>query len=284
MRQRHGSLIHETADLLRQGPQPTLSIAELVLGLSGPVGAASAAVFALLGADSRFRVDGAGVWSLASSGVHLGLPLRDLVYAVVDVETTGGPVFSGHRILEIAIVEIRDGVICDEFQTLVNPGRWIPGFIESLTGIGPDMVADAPDFEYVAQEIADRMSGRVFVAHNVGFDWSFVANELTRVGVEVPEMPRLCTVRMARSLVPGLRRRNLDALSQHFRIPNPQRHRAYGDALVTARILLRLLDEAGRRGVADLESLEAHLRRGRGRRLRRQPDLFDTSDAEREAP
>ena len=232
-------------------------------------------MFALLAADPRFHVDGQGVWSLAGSGVHLGRPLADLKYAVVDVETTGGPVFGGHRIIEIAIVEIRDGMICDEYETLVNPSRWIPRIVESLTGIGAAMVAAAPDFEHVAAEVFDRLDGRVFVAHNVGFDWRFVSSELARVGIDGPDVPRLCTVRMARRLVYGLRRRNLDALSQHFGIPIRQRHRAYGDAFATARVLLRLLDEAERRGIADLDSLQAYLRRGRGRRARQQPDLFD---------
>lgn len=221
---------------------------------------------------------------MADSGVHLGRPLRELDYAVVDVETTGGPVFSGHRIIEIAIVEIRDGVICDEYETLINPGRWIPRMIESLTGIGTELVADAPYFEHVADEVADRLRGRVFVAHNVGFDWRFVSSELARAGVDVPSVPQLCTVRMARRLVFGLRRRNLDALSQHFGIPIPQRHRAYGDAFATARILLRLLDQAEGKGIADLDSLQSHLRRGRGRRHRPQPELFDGFSRDREEP
>jgi DNA polymerase-3 subunit epsilon len=256
----------------------TLELAREVLGLEGHPGAASAAVFTLLGDDDRFRVDGDGRWSLAPGGTHLGTPLHDLTYAVVDVETTGGRPGRGHRITEIAVVELRDGILGAEFSSLVNPGRAIPLGIQSLTGITPEMVAGAPTFEHVAPRVAEHLEGRVFVAHNVGFDWRFVAAELTRAGIEPPDVPRLCTVRMARRLVPRLRRRNLDALSRHYRVPIANRHRAWDDALATARILLRLLDEAARRGIHDLESLHAFLRKRRSAK-RASPDLFDGGSA-----
>lgn len=271
-------LVHRAADLLREGPVHTLDLAREVLGLHGHPGAASSAVFALLGADPRFRLDAEGRWSLGPGGAHLGRALDRLPYAVVDVETTGGPSHSGHRIIEIAVVEVRDGAVGDHFRTLVDPGRGVPTMIQSMTGITTPMLAGAPEFHHIAPAVAERLEGRVFVAHNVRFDWRFVADELTRAGWEPPEVDRLCTVRMARRLVPGLRRRNLDALTRHFGIPVHQRHRAYGDALATARVLVRLLDEAGRRGIHDLESLQRHLRRRRGHRdAARQPELFDAS-------
>lgn len=277
-------LAHRAADLLRGGPVHTLELAREVLGLDGHPGAASAAVFALLGADERFRVDGEGRWSLGPGGAHLGRPLSSLPFAVVDVETTGGPSRSGHRIIEIAVVEVRDGVVGDDFRTLLNPGRGIPRMIESMTGITPAMLAGAPEFQHVAPEVVRRLEGRVFVAHNVRFDWRFVADELVRAGWEAPEVGRLCTLRMARRLVPGLRRRNLDAVTRHFGIPVHGRHRAWGDALATARVLLRLLDEAGHRGIHDLESLQRFLRRRRRRRGARQPELFDTPTPESPDP
>lgn len=269
-------LVHRAAAVLREGPVHTLDLAREVLGLRGHAGAASAAVFSLLGADARFEVDGKGRWSLAGGGVHIGRSLGALTYAVVDVETTGGGHGAGHRITEIAIIEVRGGAITDEWQTLVNPGRSIPFVVQSLTGITPGMVDTAPYFDHVAEEIADRLRGRVFVAHNVGFDWRFVSDELTRSGIEVPSVERLCTVRMARRLVHGLRRRNLDALTQHFGVPIQGRHRAYGDALATARVLLRMVDEAQGRGIGDLKALEAYLRQGgRRRRTAEEPGLFD---------
>jgi DNA polymerase-3 subunit epsilon len=140
------------------------------------------------------------------------------------------------------------------------------------------MVAQAPYFEHVSDEVERRLEGRVFVAHNATFDWSFVAAELVRASGDVPRMPRLCTVRMCRRLVPQLRHRNLDVVSRHFGIHIHDRHRAYGDALATARVFLRLLDEASGRGIEDFATLEWYLKR------RRQQKRFDPHQYSLELP
>lgn len=254
------------ADLLAFGSTHTLDLAREVLGLAGHAGAASAAVFQLLGADPRFQVDGAGVWSIDLSVVPLGAPLSEVPFAVVDVETTGGASWSGHRITDISIVEVRGGRIVDEYETLVNPGRGVPPAIAALTGITTEMVAGAPYFDHVADEIERRITGRVFVAHNATFDWGFVSAELVRAMGDAPDVPKLCTVRMCRRLVPQLRRRNLDVVTRHFGVEIHARHRAYGDALATARVLLRLLDEAAGRGIEDLATLQWYLKRRRQRK------------------
>lgn len=266
-----GSLVRAAEKRLIAGPVHTLDLARDVLGLSGHAGAASAAVFQLLGADPRFKVDGDGVWSLDLDLAPLGRSLDEVGFAVVDVETTGGGRDWGHRISEIAIVEVRGGRIVDEYQTLVNPGRRIPPGVVALTGITNEMVARAPWFDHIADEVRSRLEGRVFVAHNVSFDWGFVSMELTRALGECPRLVRMCTVRMVRRFVPGLRHRNLDVVSRHFGIDIHARHRAHGDALATARVLLRLLDEARGRGLDDVASLEWYLRRRSRRRGRRDP-------------
>jgi DNA polymerase III epsilon subunit family exonuclease len=263
---RNASLIRNAAERLASGPAHTLDLAREVLGLVGHDGAASAAVFQLLGTDPRFVVDAQGVWSLDPAPGPFGAPLAEVPFAVVDVETTGRASWSGHRMIEIAIVEVRGGAIVDEFQTLLNPGQGIPSAITALTGIAPHMVRDAPYFDHVAEEVARRLERRVFVAHNVTFDWSFVSAELVQALGDAPRMPRLCTVRMCRRLVPQLRHRNLDVVTRHFGIEIHDRHRAYGDALATARVFLRLLDEAAGRGIEDLSTLEWYLRRRRKRK------------------
>ncbi len=249
---------------LREGSAHTLELAREILGLSGNPGAASAAVFALLANDARFSVDAGGVWTLAAGRV--GTALRDLSYAVVDVETTGGGVQQGHRITEIAIVTLEGGQIVDDWTTMVNPGRSIQPMVTAITGITADMVDSAPFFEHVAPEVSRRLAGRVFVAHNVGFDWAFVRNELAEAEGEVPAVESLCTVQLARLLLPQLKKRNLDAVSQHYDVPIEGRHRAWGDARATAWILRRLLDEAGLQGIHDLATLRKKLRSRRGRR------------------
>lgn len=256
-------LVGDAARLLSRGPRHTLDLAREVLGLKGNDGAASAAIYTLLGPDRRFQVDARGVWTLAVSDELPGPPLSRLAYAVVDVETTGGSYAKGHRVTEVALVPVMAGRVEEGFETLVNPGRSIPPRIQGLTGITDGMVATAPPFEGVAQRVQEELDGRVFVAHNVPFDWSFVRQELLASVGDAPEPPLLCTVRLGRLLVPRLRSYGLDALTRHFGIPVHRRHRAYGDALATARLLLHLLMEAERLGIVDLDALHEALERRR---------------------
>jgi len=269
------SLLHHAQATLEEGPTPTGELARRVLGITGHQGAAAAAVFALLGSDERFQVDPDGVWSLRPGTLRLGSPLGHLRYAVVDVETTGGKYERGHGVTEVAIVEVYGGAIVDEYQTLVNPGRRIPTRIARLTGITDGMLLHAPVFTEVAEDIHRRLEGRVFVAHNARYDWGWLRTQLADALGAVPEVERLCTVRLARRLLPELRRRNLDALTEFFRIPIHQRHRAYGDALATARVLLRLLDMADGMGLGDLHALRRYRPPSRDRQ---QMDLFEEAD------
>ena len=266
------SLLQRAWTILQTGPAPTADLATEVLGLEGNPGAASAAVFALLGSDERFAVDGDGRWSIRGGPSRPpGARLSRLTYAVVDVETTGGSRKGGHRMTEIAVVEVRGGAVTDTFHTLLDPGRRVMRVTVRLTGITDAMLAGAPTFDEVAGEVFRRLAGRVFVAHNAGFDWGWVRAQLNEVLGDVPSVQRLCTVSLARRLVPELRHRNLDSLADFFDIPIVPRHRAHGDAEATARILIRLLDRAERLGIGDLHSLGRYRPR---RRHRRQPDLF----------
>ncbi|MBI4541342.1 MAG: 3'-5' exonuclease [Gemmatimonadetes bacterium] len=248
-------LLERAVEVLHAGPASTAELASRVLGLTGHPGAAASAVFALLGADPRFQVDGNGVWSLRV-GPGSAARLEQLEYAVVDVETTGGSAARGHRITEVAVIELSGGEVLGAYRTLVNPGRPIPRWVTRLTGITDDMVRNAPPFEAIARDVYGRMAGRVFVAHNAAFDWRFVTAQLS-VGLgAVPNAPVLCTVRMARRLLPELRRRNLDALAAHFGVEIHERHRAYGDALATARVFVKMLARARAVGIGSWGDLE----------------------------
>ena len=195
-------------------------------------------------------------------------PIRSLEYAIVDVETTGGSWSYGHRITEIAAVRVRgDGTILDEYRSLVNPERPIPAVISALTNISWDMVRDAPRFAEVAPDVARVLGGAVFVAHNAPFDWRFVSAELQRAGVPLSGRT-LCTVRMARKLVPELRSRSLDSLIYFFNIPIEARHRAYGDARATAELFRLLLDRLDGLEVTRWHELQQLLARRAKRRKR----------------
>ena len=190
-------------------------------------------------------------------------------FVVVDVETTGtGPRY-GDRVTEVAAVHVRGGVITPAFESLINPGRSIPGHITALTGISNAMVADAPRFEDIAGKLASHLAGRVFVAHNAAFDWGFLEAEFGRIatGALTGLVPsRLCTVRLARRFLRHLPRRNLDAVCWHYGVGNNGRHRAAGDAYATAQVLVRLLQDAERAGSWSLESLTRHAAVRRPRR------------------
>lgn len=208
--------------------------------------------------------------------------LVSMSYAVVDVETTGGSPWTGHRVTEIAAVIVRDGRIAESYETLVNPLRPIPPYVTRLTHITPSMVRDKPPFADIAPQVADLLRGHVFVAHNAAFDRRFVEAEVQRAGCWWQGDRALCTVRLARGLVPHLRRRSLDHLAHHYGVPIANRHRAMGDALATAHCFLRLLDEAGTRGLDTWEDVAQLSTRphGRGRRRRRASALPQLGDWE----
>jgi len=159
--------------------------------------------------------------------------------AFVDLETTGGAATTD-RITEIGIIEVDEGGV-REWSSLVNPEMPIPPFIQSLTGITNDMVADAPTFAELADEIHARLADRVFIAHNARFDHGFLKNEFRRTGHEF-RPPVLCTVRLSRKLFPGFARHNLDSLVERHRLEVTQRHRALGDAQLIWQFWQKLPD------------------------------------------
>ncbi|MHA6249165.1 exonuclease domain-containing protein [Pontibacter sp. CAU 1760] len=161
------------------------------------------------------------------------------MYAIIDIETTGGQP-AQDKITEIAIF-IHDGQkVVDQYNTLINPQRPIPYFISQLTGITDEMVQDAPKFYEVAKEIVEFTEGKVFVAHNVRFDYSFIKKEFADLGFTF-QRKTLCTVRLSRSLIPGLPSYSLGKLCKSIDIELKQRHRAIGDAKATAVLFDKLL-------------------------------------------
>lgn len=242
---------------LRGGPRRPLDIARDVLGLSRANGTvAERLVVALLGADPRFAFDVDGCWSVVREPAWQSVRLSSIRFAVVDVETTGISARRGDRITEIAVVHARGGRARVALESLVNPGRPIPARITALTGIDDAMVRAAPRFSDLVDRVLAALAGRVFVAHHARFDWAFVAAEVERASDAVLRTPKLCTVRLTRALVPELGRRNLDSVVHHFGLEAEGRHRAAGDALMTAAVLRRLLDCARDRGVRTWQELE----------------------------
>lgn len=168
--------------------------------------------------------------------------------AFIDLETTGGnPVLD--RITEIGVVEV-DGDRVSTWNTLVNPGRPIPEFIQQLTGIRNEMVTDAPTFAQVAEKLAERLQGRLFIAHNARFDYGFVKHEFQRLGQRF-RADVLCTVRLSRKLFPEYPKHNLDSLITRHGLETGDRHRALADADLIWQFWRLLQRDRGEDALAD---------------------------------
>jgi DNA polymerase III epsilon subunit family exonuclease len=265
------TLVDRVLVRLRGGPEKAAALCRDVLGLpSAPTAVCDRLVVALLGADPRVRQLQDGRWAIVPEAQGSPL-LEECAFAVVDVETTGMRPTGADRITEIAIAVVCGGRADVAFQSLVNPERPIPSVVSSVTGITDDMVRAAPTFDAIADQVVSVLAGRVFVAHNARFDWGFVSAELRRARALTLEGPKLCTVRLARRLVKGVRSCGLDNLTRVFGLDNAARHRAAGDAQVTAELLRRLIAlarEDGARTLQDLAAIETRST-GTGRRRRR---------------
>ena len=157
------------------------------------------------------------------------------VYVVVDIETTGGWGASD-RITEIGAVKVKGHEITDQWHSLINPQRSIPASITQLTGITNEMVRDAPVFAEVADSLVAFMEDGIFVAHNVNFDYGFIAQEFTRLDRRF-RFPKFCTCAGMRRYYPGHRSYSLGRICSIYEISLEQHHRALCDAEAAAKLL-----------------------------------------------
>ena len=162
-------------------------------------------------------------------------------FAVVDIETTGSHA-KGHRITEIAVAIYDGRRLIDFWETPVNPRQPIPRSITALTGIDDDLVRTAPTFDEVAPTVFNLLSGRIFVAHNVNFDYTFLKSELAGCGLELSSK-KLCTMRAAKQIIPGLASYSLTNLCRELSIERSVLHRAGSDARAALEILEHLLNK-----------------------------------------
>jgi DNA polymerase III subunit epsilon len=162
------------------------------------------------------------------------------LYAIVDIETTGSYA-AANGITEISIHVFDGEKVTAQFETLINPGQPIPYFIQSMTGITDKMVADAPRFDAVAEQIFNLLQDKVFIAHNVNFDYSFVHAHLKEAGFLL-QSSKLCTVRLARKIFPGFPSYSLGKLCHSLDIPVYDRHRAGGDSEATVKLFKKLIE------------------------------------------
>ncbi len=195
--------------------------------------------------------------------------LRDIEFVVIDIEAIAGK-SRPTRIIEIGACRVSHGQIVDKFESLVNPERPVPPFISTLTGITEEMLASAPPFADIVNQWLTFAGDAVLAAHNSDFDVTLLNQEIARVfpGCRMRNS-EICTVQLARRVLPNLEKHHLDAMAEHFGFHVTGRHRASGDARATARVLLNLLDELEINGVGTL----GEARKYRARYARRQAEL-----------
>ncbi|MEO6068479.1 MAG: 3'-5' exonuclease [Gemmatimonadota bacterium] len=259
------TLVDRALELLVGGPRSARELAQQILGMpNAPEAVADRLAAALLGSDPRVRKLDDGRWAGVAAASTSPM-LDEVAFAVLDVETTGTRPSEDDRVTDVAVVLVQGSRRELVFESLVNPGRSIPPWITSMTGIDDAMVREAPTFDQIADDLLLVLSGRVFTAHNARFDWGFIDSEVKRTRGLALVGSRMCTVRLARALLPELPSRGLDSLQEHFNIPNQARHRARGDALATADLLDRLLMMARERNCRTLADVEALVAVGRKR-------------------
>lgn len=164
------------------------------------------------------------------------------MFAIVDLETTGG-IPENDQIIEVAIYHHDGEKITGSWSSLVNPETLIPPFIARLTGINAEMVQKAPLFAEVAPRIAEMLSNRIFVAHNVMFDYSFLTHHLERHGFPPIQHQLFCTCHTGRKLLPGYPSYSLGKLCRSLGITTNGAHRAAADVEATVALLERMLEK-----------------------------------------
>ena len=178
------------------------------------------------------------------------------MYAIVDIETTGShPASNG--ITEIAIVLHNGKEVEGRYEKLINPVYPIPPYVSFLTGISNLMVSEAPQFEELAADIYRLLKERIFVAHNVNFDYSFIKHHFKECGYDW-KPKKLCTLKLSRKVFPGHHKYGLGHICRTLEIPVENRHRAGGDAMATSILFKKILEHGGEKVIKDFLKKETH--------------------------
>jgi len=180
---------------------------------------------------------------IVSFSPHARLELARVPLVVFDLETTG----LDHRqdwIVEIGAQKLVGDQVVDEFDTMIDPERDMPESAQKVTGITPDMLVGKPKIREVLPEFFQFIEGCILVAHNANFDMGFIRHHAGLLGVEF-QWPAFCTLKMARELLPDLKRKNLDTLAEHYGLTFESRHRSIGDVKVTVSVLQELMNHEG---------------------------------------
>ncbi|MGQ9512939.1 MAG: 3'-5' exonuclease [Thermodesulfitimonas sp.] len=189
-----------------------------------------------------------------------GVPLGELTYVAFDLETTGLYPFGGDRITALGAVLVEEGKVTGErFERLVNPGRAIPLETVRLTGIADSLVATAPPVEKVLPEFLGFLSQGVPVGFNADFDLAFLNLALRPFGLKLKRTTVIDVLTLIRALNPNWENFQLDEAARFYGVPLVHRHSALGDAVIHARLFLRVLSLLEERGIYTLKELKSYL-------------------------
>lgn len=196
-----------------------------------------------LAEDSRFVASANEKWKIAPLTDFLDdIPIEKINFIITDIETTGS-IKGRDRIIDLASIRVENGKVLDEFDMLVNPKKKISPTISNLTGISSADVEEAPLIEEVMPKYIDFSQNGIFVAHNSSFDFNFINYEAKRLGLgRLPSSIDLCTLRLARKLIPEIRSHGITGLSNYFNYEIKNRHRAMPDVIATKYYLDRFLE------------------------------------------
>ncbi len=256
-----GVLLRRAHELLEHTGQPVSEdmLLEHLFGVNGPEQSKTVWLVLLrqvLKSSSLFEECEPHTWSLAGWR-YTHRSLAEIDFVIIDTETTGLRPGS-HRVIEVAGVRVRGGEVLASFQSLLNPGVRIPSFIAQFTGITQDMIATAPHAHEALPGFLSFVEGAIVVGHNVGFDIGFLNYEAQLLGQSFP-IDGLDTIPLARRFLPALKRFKLDNVAAHLKIATSNRHRALGDARVTAAVFIKLLEMAEKQGITTLGQLRRRL-------------------------
>ncbi len=210
----------------------------------------------VLESDERVTFRANGEWFIPQAEVADTGQLLLGDFVALDVETTGLQA-SRHKVIEVALLRFRNGVLAQRYESLLNPGRAIPAFITKLTTIRNEDVLDAPVFADIAQDVLDFISEDVLIGHNIGFDIGFLNAELDRVGKPKLVNERIDTMGLATRLLNEIRKPSLDKVASAVGLNPRGVHRAGGDARLTAEVAMRLMEEAARQGIGSVDRLKS---------------------------
>jgi DNA polymerase-3 subunit alpha (Gram-positive type) len=204
-------------------------------------------------ADKRFVITKEKRLVLSPEG-ELFRELYQTTFIAFDLETTGTH-SKDDKITELGASKIKNGYIVDRMETLVNPGRYIPDKVSRLTGLANETVENAPAIQECMPQFLDFIGNDILIAHNASFDAHFINAALLEMGHPRLKNTILCTYKLGRRFLPGLRRYSLNTLAQYFRIVNASPHRAGSDAATCAHIFIALLNLLPERGLFTVHDL-----------------------------